>query len=104
MNEKTREWVQALEAEWSKPDGFLGRAREGAFDDRQGTAFVLMLEKIKPSENATIGRRLVALLWYIPIFLGWQKGRVAEKNGDAAAFEQLTNRVQGIIEDILGVP
>jgi len=27
-----------------------------------------------------------------------------EKGGNAIAFEQLTNRVQGIVEEILGVP
>jgi hypothetical protein len=104
MNRNTKDWIQALETEWSKPDGFLGKAREGAFDPRQGAAFTAMLEHIKLPADAAIDRRLVALLWYIPNFLGWQKERVTKKGGDVAAFEQLTNRVQGIVEEILGIP
>ena len=104
MNEKLQECIRILEAEWSKPDGFLGKAREGVFDERQGAGFVTTLESIKLPAETVIDRRLVALLWYIPSFLRWQQERVAEKGGDAAAFEQLTNRVQGIVEDVLGVP
>ena len=104
MNEKHHEWIQLLESEWSKPDGFLGQVREGVFDYKRGAAFLEMLESIKLPEDSTIDRRLVALLWYIPNFLIWQKERVMEKGGNAIAFEQLTNRVQGIVEEILGVP
>ncbi len=103
MNEK--QWIQTLEAEWSKPDGFLGKVREGIFDERQADGFAKMLEGIKPQPgNATIDRRLVALLWYVPAFLRWQKERVAKKGGNMPAFERVTNRVQGIVEEILGVP
>jgi hypothetical protein len=44
------------------------------------------------------------LLWYVPGFLRWRKERIAEKGGDIIAFEQLINHVQGVVEDILGVP
>lgn len=104
MDENIRDWIQALETEWSKPEGFLGKTREGVFDPRQGAAFATMIENIKLPADAAIDRRLVALLWYIPNFLRWQKERVTKKGGDAAAFEQLINRVQGIVEEILGVP
>ena len=63
-----------------------------------------MLERIKLSDDASVDRRLVALLWYIPVFLRWQKERVQEKRGDVAAFDRVINRVQGILEEILGVP
>ena len=33
-------WLAFLEAEWSKPEGFLGRAREGLFDSQRGDEFV----------------------------------------------------------------
>jgi hypothetical protein len=104
MNDKSQEWIRTLETEWSTPEGFLGKAREGTFDKRQADAFVTTLESIKLSGESTIDRRLVALLWYVPGFLRWRKERIAEKGGDIIAFEQLINRVQGVIEDILGVP
>jgi hypothetical protein len=104
MSEQIQNWIQSLEAEWAKPDGFLGKAREGVFDPRQGASFVSQLENIQPSQNAPIDRRLVSLIWYIPMFLDWQKRRVIDKGGDALAFEQLVNRVRAIVEEILGVP
>jgi hypothetical protein len=104
MNGRSQKWIRSLETEWSKREGFLGKAREGNFDKRQTDAFVTTLESIELSEESTIDRRLVALLWYVPGFLRWQKERVADKGGDIVAFEQLINRVQGVVEDILGVP
>jgi hypothetical protein len=104
MNETLQAWIRALEAEWSKPEGFLGKTREGVFDQRKGVDFVAVLERIKLPMESNIDRRLVALLWYIPTFLHWQKERVAEKGGNIVAFDQLTNHVQGIVEAILGIP
>ena len=104
MNQDTRQRIEALEAEWSMPDGFLGKAREGVFDERQGAEFLALLGRIEPADGPLIDRRLVALVWYIPQFLHWQKERVAARGGDLAAFERLTNRVQGMVEEILGVP
>jgi hypothetical protein len=105
MNETVEQWIRRLEAEWSKPNGFLGKVREGAFDEGQGSAFATMLEDITPKPGeTTIDRRLVALIWYVPVFLRWQKERIAESGGNVVAFERLTNRVQGIVERILGVP
>jgi hypothetical protein len=105
MSEAVEQWIRMLESEWSKPDGFLGRAREGLFDERQGVGFVAKLEDIKPhAADTSIDRRLVALLWYIPLFLPWQTERIAKSRGNVVAFEQLTDRVQEIVEDILGVP
>ena len=104
MKEDTRQWIEALEAEWSMPDGFLRKAREGVFDERQGADFVALLERIELADGPLIDRRLVALVWYMPQFLRWQEERVAERGGDLAAFARLTTRVHGIVEAILGVP
>ena len=40
MNEEIQKSIEFLEAEWSKPEGFLGRARDGQFDSLHGNAFV----------------------------------------------------------------
>ena len=104
MKEQPEPWIQALEAEWSKPDGFLGRVREGVFDSLEGASFASKLDGIKLPRDAPIARRLVSLIWYIPMFLDWQKRRVVEKGGDALAFEQFVNHVRAIVEEILGVP
>ena len=105
MNETVKSWVQLLEAEWSKPEGFLGKVREGVFDQRRAADFLTMLENIKlPASETSIDRRLVSLLWYIQNVLGWQMHRVIEQGGDCTVFEHFANQVQGTIEEILGVP
>lgn len=104
MNEQIQEWIQALEIEWSQPDGFLGKVRGGIFDRQQEVNFIATLQKIKLPDGEMISKRLVALLWYIPVFLRWQTERVIEVGGDAIAYEHFTNQVQAAIEDILGIP
>jgi hypothetical protein len=104
MNEDDQKWIGYLEAEWSKPECFLGRARQGLFDSPQGEMFLRKLQLILFQNGERIDRRLVSLIWYIPIFLHWQKERITENGGDGVAFEQLTNRVQAAVEGILGIP
>ncbi len=105
MNEELENWTAILEAEWFEPNGFLFKARQGVFEVTQGMNFISMLEGMKPPQNATtIDRRFVALLWYVPLFLHWQRERIAEKGGNVPAFIQLINRVHAVVEEILGVP
>ena len=104
MNEKYQEWIQFLEYEWAIPDGFLGKIRSGFFDENHGDKFAKFVSNIDFSDKKTIDRRLVALLWYIPAFLQWQKERVAEQGGDCISYDRFINKIQEIIENVLGVP
>jgi|SRR5712671_2880040 len=105
MSSDTAKWTSFLEREWSKPQGFLGRAREGQFDPEDGKRFVVGLKAIRlPAESKVMDRHLVSLLWYIPLFLSWQRDRIIENGGDAASFEKVSNEVQTLVEEILGVP
>jgi len=104
MKQKTKEWIRELESAWSEPDGFLFKVREGSFDEEKGANLVSLLKSIKLPKEDTIDRRLVALVWYIPIFLTWQIERVVEGGGSASAFRRFSNEVHAIVEDLLGVP
>jgi hypothetical protein len=104
METSSNDWIAQLEGEWSKPDGFLGMAREGLYDRSRESAFLGLIQCVSVRDDLYINHRLVALLWYIPIFLTWQKDRIRKNGGDIVAFEQLINRVTGDIEQILGVP
>jgi hypothetical protein len=97
-------FAQCLEAEWSKPAGFLGKLRDGVFDPPHGAEFVSLLRSFRFPEASIVDRRLVSLLWYIPSFLHWQAPQVEELGGDRSEFEQLRNQVQEQLEEILGVP
>jgi hypothetical protein len=91
-----------LEEEWEKPFGFFGCLREGDFDP---DGFKRVENLLKNLNTDMLGnRRLISLIWYIPLFMNWQKERVFEKGGDISALERSTNILQGILEDVLGVP
>jgi hypothetical protein len=51
-----------------------------------------------------VPKRLVSLLWYLPSFLAWQTERIAEKDGDRAAYERFVTEVFNALEQALGVP
>ena len=104
MDEQRKELIRAIEREWFMDTGFLGKVREGAFDVKEGDQFVQFLDAIRLPEQDEIDRRLVSLLWYIPIFLSWQKERVVERGGDAEEFTRLTDRALASVQRILGVP
>lgn len=76
--------IAALEGAWGI-DGFLGAVREGRYDQAKGEDFLRLLGCIQLPDDAFIPGRLVALLWYLPSFLEWQKPRVEEKGGDLVA-------------------
>jgi hypothetical protein len=96
--------IARLEKEWEQPDGFLGKLRLGKFDPEALERLLDTLQCVDFKSKDNINRRFVALTWYIPIFMTWQKERVQEQGGNLVDLERATNRVQGILEDILGVP
>jgi len=104
MNNSFEEWITLLESEWSQPNGFLGKLRDGVFDVHEGEQFAKMIESIKLQSSAVVELRFVSLIWYIPLFISWQKERALKKGADSLDFEQFSNRIQALVEDILGVP
>ena len=102
MNSKSA--VDLLNKEWEKPDGFFGDLREGNFDSTKAERVENLLRSVELGEGSMIDRRFVSLVWYIPLFMSWQTERVAERGGDVNALEKSTNSIQGIIENLLGVP
>lgn len=104
MNEQEQIWIDYLDQEWDPDIGVLGRAREGLFDASHGEKFVSKLQTLKLPEGESINRRLVSLLWFIPLFLSWQQERVGENGGNVDAFQNFSGRVEGIVMEILGMP
>ena len=96
--------ITNLEREWEFESGFLGRLRRGNFDRASLDRLIRTLDLVDTEGDTTINRRVVSLLWYMPIFMGWQAERVKEAGGDVAELDKATNRVQNMLERILGVP
>jgi len=93
-----------LEQEWDFDDGFLGRLRYGEFEVASLHRLLAVLETFSLNDSEDINRRLVSLLWYMPLFMEWQKERVQEEGGDRLALQNAINQVQTHVERLLGVP
>lgn len=96
------EIIPKLEKEWDQ-NGFLGALRSGNFQTERYKQFINLLQNIE-AENELIDKRLVALTWYIPLFMNWQKERVLEKGGDIELLDTVINQVTTLLEEKLGVP
>jgi hypothetical protein len=96
--------VKQLEGEWENPKGFLGKLRIGIFEKAESERLEKILKSINLGEQKYIDRRLVALTWYIPMFMTWQIERVHEQSGNVRELEIAINKIQGLLEDILDVP
>lgn len=95
--------IQLLDSEWDT-DGFFDRIRRGNYDARQAQDILGILRAISIDEDELLPKRLVAQLWYLPSFLGWQVERVAETGGDRAAYERFITEIHNALEEVLGTP
>ena len=103
-NSNITDLIRALEAEYDLDSGFLGQLRQGNFESIGLERLVALLRSITISNEPTINRRLVSLLWMIPTFMGWQERRVAENGGDTVQLQHGIDKVQEILNSLLGTP
>lgn len=95
--------IDKIDQEYDRESGFLGQLRMGVFDE-VGERRLLGLLASMDLGTGPIERRLVQLLWFMPIFIQWQKERFELNGGDAKRVEGTLNSVVSILEDVLGVP
>jgi hypothetical protein len=94
--------IQQLEAAWDE-DGFFENLRAGIFVESDALGFLSLLRSIEIDQEL-VPARLLALIWYIPSFLEWQRERVSEVGGDAVRYVRFINEVMNILEEVIGVP
>lgn len=95
--------IEQLENEWDR-DGFLGRLRQGKFDPVEGDKFLEFLEQINLSEVNSVPKRFLSLIWYLPIFLTWQRDRVSDVSSNIEEYEKFITNVHNSLEESLGTP
>lgn len=95
--------IDKLDQEYDREVGFLGQLRMGLFDE-VGEKRLLDLLASLDLGSGPIDRRLVQLLWFMPIFIQWQKERFELNGGDVKRVEGTLNSVVSILEDVVGVP
>ena len=102
---KPYEATEILEAAWAEPEGVLFQLRQGNLDADRLRELVAVIRVIEVDDHTTsLPRRLVSLLWYLPIFIDWQKQRVEQSGGSAEAVEQFATEVTNELERVLGIP
>lgn len=99
----TDQIIEALEQAWDA-DGFLGQVRRGSYDEVGGKNFLSLLRSISIADEELVPKRLLSLLWYLPLFLEWQKERVAVVHGNVLAYQQFVTETTNVLETVLGVP
>jgi hypothetical protein len=88
MDQQTSRWIAQLEAEFAEPNGFVWKARYGDFDP----------------EHAPLERRLVSIVWFLPLLMMWQEERISARGGGSFTYKRLVERVTEAVIEILGVP
>jgi hypothetical protein len=96
------DYIQELESFWSAETGALYELRQGVFDEKGLNNLLLFLKKIAIEDESSISRRLVALLWYIPLFISWQYERFS--SADQEKLSNFVDSITNVLEEILGVP
>jgi hypothetical protein len=96
--------IDAMESEWTPDGGFFWKIRQGHFAPDDFERALNKVSGISIAEDADLPRRVVSLLWYIPLFMQWQVERVRENHGDVAAYTKAITAMTNEIERLLGVP
>lgn len=94
---------ERLANEWDLDSGFLGQLRVGVFDK---AAYQRLLDSLSGIEaSAFLDRELVRVIWYIPVFMEWNKDSViSSSTADCLTYERACNALLGEVERILGIP
>ncbi len=100
----TQQAVILLIDEWKRPTGFLGGLKLGNFDPEGLQRLLVVLDSIMIDEESQVDRKLVSLLWFIPIYLEWQKPRFTEQGEGVQEIQDAINRIMPRLYEILGVP
>src|SRR5438552_1605020 len=98
----TQEQIEQLDLSWDMDLGFFGRLRQGYFDNELYKGFSILLKSISYEEDELIPKRIVSLLWYIPLFMEWQKERVQQEI-NLKEYNSLKQNIENELERILGI-
>jgi hypothetical protein len=98
--------MKILNDAWEMEGGFFYEVRNRKFDLKKGTKLHHSLKSFELNVKSTIDRNLVRLLWYIPIYLEYQKDILKSVliEEEYLDYIKLANGIQEEIERLLGYP
>jgi hypothetical protein len=96
--------IEVLGSEWAPENGFFWRVRQGHFLTSDFERALNKVRAIEIPEGGDVPRRVISLVWYIPLFMQWQVERVQENGGDVEAYANAITAMTNEVERMLGVP
>jgi hypothetical protein len=96
--------IAGLENEWDIQYGFLGQLRQGIYSEESFERLIKLIKELDTPNENVVNRRLVSLLWYIPIVMNWQKERFIKNNIPFDKLEKSINQIINLLENYLGIP
>ncbi len=96
------EILRSVGSEWELEQGFFWKLRQGIYEADSFRRCIAKLAAIPTLSDRVFSTRLVSLLWYIPLFMEWQRARIAIHDLDQ--YNRATGVMLSEIERILGVP
>ena len=96
--------IELLGQEWEIEHGFLGKIRHREFDPEGLERLLNLLEIVQNDGEELIDRNLISLIWFIPLFLEWQKPSFVAAGKDIAPLQSAINKIMPIMYKILGLP
>jgi hypothetical protein len=100
--EQIHKWTAILGEQWDVGN-FLWKIRQGIFAEGEAAQFEIILKNIVlTNRDQQLSRAFVSVFWYVPLFLYWNRERVAKKSGHPEQFETFMLRVEDAISEILG--
>lgn len=98
--ERSMDDILALEQIW---DNVFDKIRNREFPEEQAAEALRVIRHIDCSQDC-LSKRMVSLLWIIPIFLSWNKERCIENGASEEVYTKFSDQVTELIVDKLGVP
>ena len=95
--------LEQLKREWDRDNGFFGQLRIGKFDELGLSRFMELLKHIT-NDTELNDRRLVTLLWDVPLFMEWQTSRIQSAGFDSFRYAQVKSQVYEAIRGVLNCP
>jgi len=95
----------ALEKAWDS--GFFYNIRYGIFNETQYSELRNMFDESKISIGASDGNidaQMVSLIWFIPLFIEWQRERLTQNGLSKDKIDEVINYFYNECEKILGLP
>ena len=94
--------IRSIESEWEAEEGFFWKIRQGNFLQEDFKRALERFVAVPSYVDQLVPARLVSLVWYVPIFMEWQRERVRKQGGDLVAYEDAMTKMTNEVQRILG--